>query len=124
MARAALPDTRLQKVSEPSNLPPDQNSAYVDVDYQYLPDDRNGTVVSVHLRAQIKDVPWATSRPRGYQGGDWPPPARTGEAFNAGGALLTPEEFLTLAENPDAASAVGTVNGFLHLPTFPAPPAG
>jgi hypothetical protein len=94
-----------------------KESAYVDVMYQYLPDDRNGTVVSVTLRAQIKDIPWASTQPKNWRGsGTWPPAARTGEPFNAGGALLTPEQFMTLARSPDLMKTVTTVNGFLHFP--------
>jgi hypothetical protein len=95
----------------------DGNSVFVDVKYEYLPDDPNGTVVTVELRAQVKDIPWAASRPASYPGGSWPPPARNGEAFNAGGALLTPEQFLTLAKSPDVVNTITTVNGYLRMPS-------
>lgn len=82
--------------------------------YEYLPDDPNGTVVSLTLRAQTEDIPWASTRPQNWPDGAWPPPARDGEPFDAAGALLTPEQFVALAKSPGIVNTVTTVNGFLR----------
>ncbi|NUP47947.1 MAG: hypothetical protein HOW97_11635 [Catenulispora sp.] len=82
--------------------------------YTYLPDDPDGTVVTISTREQIRDLPWPTTRPSEGPYADptmaWPPPARTGEAFNAAGPLLSVDQFVAVALTPGIADVVHAVN--------------
>lgn len=82
--------------------------------YKYLPDDPNGTVIELSTAEQLRDIPWAATRPTSGvyadPGRPWPPPARTGEPFNAGGPLLSVDQFAALVRAPGIADIVRTVN--------------
>ncbi|GAA1991221.1 hypothetical protein GCM10009838_63330 [Catenulispora subtropica] len=82
--------------------------------YTYLPDDPNGTVIELSTGEQIRDIPWAATRPTDGTYADpskaWPPPARTGEAFNAGGSLISLDQFAAMMRTPGIADVVKTVN--------------
>lgn len=81
--------------------------------YRYLPDDPKGTIISISTGEQIRDIPWAATRPTtGVWAGTttpWPPAARTGEAFNAGGSLLTVDQAAAMLQHPGIADIIGTV---------------
>ena len=82
--------------------------------YTYRPDDPNGTVITLSTGEQFRDIPWAATRPTSGPNSDpgrpWPPPARDGEPFNAGGALLSADQFAALVRTPGIADVVRTVN--------------
>jgi len=91
----------------------DTQTAGSDV-YKYLPDDPNGTVVIVSTGEQYRDIPWAAERPTTGAFADpsrpWPPPARSGVPFNAGGPLLSVDQFAALAQKPGITDVIQTVN--------------
>lgn len=83
-------------------------------EYKYLPDDPNGTVITLSVGEQFRDIPWAATRPTTGPYADpsrpWPPPARTGEPFNPGGPLLTVDQFAALIQKPGITGIVQTVD--------------
>lgn len=82
--------------------------------YKYLPDDPNGTVITISTDEQYRDIPWAATRPTTGVYADasrpWPPPARSGVPFNAGGPLLSIDQFAALVQKPGIADIVRRVN--------------
>ena len=86
--------------------------------YKYLPDDPNGTVISISTAEQYRDIPWSATRPTTGPYADpsrpWPPPARSGEPFNPGGALLSIDQFAAIAQTPGIADVVRTVTTALE----------
>ena len=81
--------------------------------YKYLPDDPKGTIISISTGEQIHDIPWAATRPTTGVWAEtttpWPPAARTGEAFDAGGSLLTVDQAAAMVRHPGIADIVRTV---------------
>ena len=83
--------------------------------YRYLPDDPNGTIITISTSEQYRDVPWAATRPATGVYADpsrpWPPPAHSGVPFNAGGSLLSLDQFAALVQKPGIVDIVQAVNG-------------
>jgi hypothetical protein len=83
-------------------------------DYRYLPDDPHGTIIIVSTGEQYRDVPWAATRPTTGVYADpsrpWPPPARSGIPFNAGGPLLSIDQFAALVQKPGIVDVMQRVN--------------
>lgn len=74
-------------------------------------------MIELSTGEQRQDIPWAAARPTTGQYADpsrpRPPPARTGEPFNAGGPLVSLDQFATMVRTPGIANVVRTVDAAL-----------
>ncbi|MFD0638234.1 hypothetical protein ACFQ9X_48455 [Catenulispora yoronensis] len=72
----------------------------IDAEYEFLPSADTGYVVDVLMSTNVSLEHYAAKAPAGWGDSPWPPALQQGAAFNTSGALLSPDDFMTLISKP------------------------